>query len=155
MKKFLSVIMLLFIVVGLTACGKNKMHKKGSLEYLLDSYVAAYNDKDINKLKDVMPDFMKTKLEYTDSEWKKGIEDFYGDDLKVTYEIASKTKIDQDDLDAINAVIKEYYKSDKTASECYELEGTISYVSSKLSHSYNLNDIHYCKIDNEWYLLFD
>ena len=92
MKKFLSVIMLLFIVVGLTACGKNKMHKKGSLEYLLDSYVAAYNDKDINKLRDVMPDFMQSEFKITNDQFKEGIESAYGDDLKVSYKITDKKK---------------------------------------------------------------
>ena len=157
MKKKLYILLLLVFVVGLTACTSKKkdIHKSGKPEDLLDVMVESYNKKDFNKMIEVLPEFMKKDIDMTNEEWKKQIEDEYGNDLKVTYELKNKNKKDENEIQNMNAIIKNYYNVDETISECYELEGTITFKSSKKTTSDDLIDIHYCKINDKWYLLLD
>lgn len=93
-KKIFQVLLLAFIVVSLTACGskKEKMHTSGKAEDLLDYMVEGYNKKDPQYILDVMPDFVQEKLKESMSkkeEWKKSLEDHFGEDVKVTYKLTN------------------------------------------------------------------
>lgn len=157
-KKIFQVLLLAFAVVGLTACGfkKEKMHTSGKAEDLLDYMVEGYNKRDPQYILDVMPDFVQEKLKESMSkkeEWKKSLEDHFGEDVKVTYKLTNRKKEDQEWIDKNNETLKEFYKTDKKLSECYALEGSITFKGSKAEDTDDIEELWHCKIDNKWYLI--
>lgn len=157
-KKLFQILLLAFVVVGLTACGskKEKMHTSGKAEDLLSYMVEAYNKREPQYLLDIMPDFMQEKLKEsmpTKEEWAKSLEDHYGSDLKVTYKLTNRKKEDQDWIDENNKTLKEFYKTDKQLSECYLLEGSVTIKGSKAEDTDEFEEFWHCKIDNKWYLI--
>ena len=156
-KKFFQVLLLLFVVVGLTACGQSKIekaHKSSKAEDLMDIMMDGYNERSVKKILSVMPDFMQKELKIDDETFKKQIEETYGSDVKVSYKITNKKKEDNEWLEKNNKILKDMYKTDKQASECYLLEGTITFKGSKKEDTDEIEETWHCKIDDKWYLLF-
>lgn len=158
-KKFFGILLLLFVVVGLTACGtkndkKKDIHKDGTAEDFMDVMVAGYNERDVEKIKSVMPDFMQSEFKITNDQFKEGIESAYGTDLKVSYKITDKKKVTDEWLEQNNKYLKEMYKTDKQMTECYEIKGTITFKSSKKEDTDEIEETWHCKIDDKWYLIF-
>ena len=95
-KKIFQVLLLAFVVVGLTACGskKEKMHTSGKAEDLLDYMIEGYNKRDPQYLLDVMPDFMQEKMKkymMSKESFKAKLEEQFGDDVKVSLDVYSST----------------------------------------------------------------
>ena len=157
-KKIFQVLLLAFIVVSLTACGskKEKMHTSGKAEDLLDYMIEGYNKRDPQYLLDVMPDFMQEKMKkymMSKESFKAKLEEQFGDDVKVSYKITNKKKEDQDWIDEANNTLKTDYNTDKKVSECYLIEGTITFKGSKAEDTDDIEELWHCKIDNKWYLI--
>jgi hypothetical protein len=99
------------------------------------------------KLKDI-----KEEIEESFEEQLESLEDYYGKNIKVKYDILDKEELDEDDLDEIKDELKEKYgiskKSVKKALEV-EVEATIK---GKDDEDTQEQDMIIVKIDNKWYI---
>ena len=163
MKKSYFLILLL-LVAFVTACGSSSNSKSGvdnkktrTIEDLMDAYVIAYTKADIDAAKKIFPKYYNER--YKDQLTKERLEESlskaknsYGDDFNITYEIKSKTKMTDDELNAFNTSIATRFNTSEKASECYKLDGTITFTGSKFTDPDPLSSAAYCKYDGEWYL---
>ena len=137
MKKQLLVIMFV-AVIFLTACGGSKLSNKSkrTIEDLLDGYVKAYTNADVETAKELFPPFY---LEYakdslTKENLQKSLEkakERYGDDFNITYEITKTVKLTEEELEKHNNDMAKYYNAKENATECYAYEGTMTFKGSK------------------------
>ena len=157
MKKYLVVLLLLVFFV--TGCDKIKeiIGKERTPEELLDKYADAFLTSDPDKFRDVVPKFFVDYVPeaFTKEEMEKDLKrekGFFGDDMKVVYEIKEKKHITGSDLDELNGQIQSYYKTSEKASDCYYLDGSITLTGSKGSDPDPLLT-YYCKYNGTWYLI--
>jgi hypothetical protein len=158
MKKL--VVVLLLVVSFCVGCDKIKEVLGGNErtpEYLLDKYVDGFMTSDPDKLRDVVPDFFYNYMpeKFTKEYLQSGFErekNHFGDDMKAVYEITEKKHIEGDELSKLNDQIKDYFKTNKTASDCYYLDGSMTLIGSKDTDPDPL-DAYYCKYDGTWYLI--
>ena len=114
-KKVLLGLVAIVTLFSITGCGVFK--EKRTIEYLLDEYVEAYTTANLEKAKDIFPDYylqyneknvnqeaLNKELEYA----KKT----YGDDFNITYSVKEEIKFTDEDLKNLNDKIKNTYKSD-------------------------------------------
>lgn len=145
MKKGLF-IFLLVSMFFITACGSSKSEEK-----LLDYYVDAYTNGNLDSLKKVFHSMWLENI--TQEVVDNGIKDLkeqYGDDYKLTYEIISKKKIDQDEYKDTYELFK---KENVEMTDCYSLDVILKYKGSKSSNDEEYN-LYYCKFNGEWFLSF-
>ena len=155
--------LLLIVFIGLlfvTACGSKGYKNKNTrtVEDLLDEYVEAYTTANLELAKDLFPPFYNEYAkevltqEKLDAGLKKSKE-VYGDDFHITYEVTKQTKYTDEELLALNDKMATNYNSKDSASECYKIEGTITFAGSKLEDPDPLTTMAYCKYDDSWYLV--
>ena len=165
MKKKIIINILVFVTLfTLVGCGSSSDDKNNSnkndrtVEELLDLYVKAYTTADIDAVMDLFPPFY---VEYAkDSLTKKHLEnslkiakDVYGDDFTIEYEITNKTKVTEEELESINEEMKNLYSAEENATECYKIDGTITFKGSNEEDPESLTTLDYCKYDDGWYLI--
>ena len=126
-------------------------------EALLDKYVDAFMTADPEKIRDVFPDFIiNFKPEkFNKEEFEKDLKrekGFFGDDMVAVYEIKEKKHLTGEELNKLNGQIQDYFKTSKTASDCYYLDGSMTLKGSKGEDPDPL-DAYYCKYDGTWYLV--
>ena len=153
----LLVLVSLFTLVG---CGSSSNSNKNSrtVEELLDLYVKAYTTADIDAVSDLFPPFY---IEYAkESLTKKHLEEslkiakeVYGDDFTILYEITNKTKVTEEELESINEEMKNLYSAEEKATECYKIEGSITFKGTNEEDEDPLTTLDYCKYDDGWYLI--
>lgn len=160
MKKGYLLLVVLLCAIFVTACGSNgyKNRNTRTVEDLLDEYVDAYLKPDVELAKDMFPKFY---VEYakdlmTQERLEQGLErskEIYGDDFHITYEVTKTTKYTEDELAELNKKMEDRYYSKVDASECYKVEGTITFVGSKDEDPDPLDTMAYCKYEGEWFLV--
>ena len=119
-------------------------------------YEQAYNEEKIELLYDIFPDFMADEIkEYLTVESLRQSKSYYGDDAKMTVNITSKEKMDDEWLEMANKSLADMNATGKV-TECYELKGTITYAGSEDSDTDTLDgDLYYCNYKGEWKLIGD
>lgn len=158
MKRIL--IVLLVVVCFCSGCSAIESiigGKESTPEELLDKYVDAFMTSDPEKIRDVFPDFiLNFKPEkFTKEQFEKDLKrekGFFGDDMVAVYEIKEKKHLTGDELNKLNEQIQDYFKTSKTASDCYYLDGSMTLKGSKGEDPDPL-DTYYCKYDGTWYLV--
>ena len=160
MKKGLLLAVLLVAVVFVTACGSNSSKSSRSLEDLLDQYVEAYTKADVKLAKDLFPsyyiDYVEERGLLTKDQLEASLENAkeeYGDDFHITYEINGKTKMTSEELDELNEKMASRYEAKEKASECYTIDGTITFAGSKYEDPDPLSSMAYCKYSDGWFLV--
>ena len=157
MKKFILV--LLLVVCFCSGCSviNGIVGKERTPEYLLNTYIEGYLNSDLKKATLMYPQFVldSNRQNFTqealESALKHSKEEF-GDDFKVTYEIKGKTKFTDSELSDYNKKVQSYYNTTESLSECYKLDGTITFSGSKFTDPDPLA-LSYCKYNGTWYLL--
>ena len=145
----------LLVLIVITGCS---LLKGRTIEYLLDGYVKAYAKADLKAAKDIFPPFYleynknDVNQEYLDKTLKSAKEK-YGDNFNITYKITKKTKMTKEELDKHNTKTSSTYKTEDKASECYKIEGTITFKGSKKEDPITMSTMGYCKYDGTWYLI--
>jgi len=153
--KILTIIICLMITLSLTACNSPSKKKERSPEELLDLYVEAMEKGKYENVEKVVPKFYLDANNFSRESFDKGLKaarDEFGDDIKVTYEIKEKRKMDDSEIKKANEYLSQF-DNYKEVTECYELDGTITYSSSKFTDPDPLG-MSYCKIEGQWYLIF-
>jgi len=157
MKKLFSILAILLLVVTITGCGKskdNEVKKDASYEELLDLYVEAFEKADIELLIKALPEFMAPFVrQEISNEDIKDINEYYGDNVKYSFNITGKTKMSDEWLKENNAIIKNEFHSNMQADECYALEGTTEIKGSKNSITNKIEELWYCNFDGTWRLM--
>ncbi len=163
MKKRYFIILLLLVTLT-TACGSNSSSKGGvdnkkerTVEELMDAYVIAYTKADVETAMKIFPQYYTNhyKEQLTKERFEENLakaKNSYGDDFNITYEIKSKTKMTDDELDALNSSIAARFNTSEKATECYKLDGTITFTGSKFTDPDPISSAAYCKYNGEWYL---
>ena len=122
--------------------GKGKYIYKTIPDCILDSD----NLEDMNKKEIIeeLDDVLKDDLD--------SLEDYCGDDVKISYKILDKEKIDKDDLKDIEEELEDDLDCKVKVSKGYEvtIKTTIKGDDEKKSNSSTINVY---KIDGEWVLL--
>ena len=153
MKKIVLGSILVIFSLFIIGCGR----KEKTYEYLLDLFVTAYTKADVTLVSEIFPpyyvsyakDFMtKEYLEKKVNEDKNK----YGDDFTITYNVTKKSKLTDEEVEAINKKMASYFNTSEKASECYRYDGTITYKGSKKEDSASISSLKYCLYD-EWYLV--
>lgn len=156
MKKILTITICLLVALSLTACKSTKKEKKErSAEELLDLYVEAIEKEKYENMEKIVPKFYLEANNFTKESFEKGIKNAkeeFGDDLKVTYEIKEKKELEESELKKANEYLSKF-ENYKEVSKCYSLNGTITFSGSKFTDPDPM-DTYYCKIEDEWYLIF-
>lgn len=120
-----------------------KKYYKGLNKCDADSYAAAF------------PDFMKIGDSITDSklkDQKKDEEKEYGDNVKYSYKILKKTKIEKKDLENVQDYIKTRYKESVKVTKGFKVKVKES-IKGKDDYDYATSTKYVYKIDGKWYLL--
>ena len=158
MKKTLVLILLVvFFCSGCSAIKELLGYNERTPEYLLDTYIEGYLNSDLKKATTMYPQFVldSNRQNFTqealESALKHSKEEF-GDDFKVTYEIKGKTKFTESELSDFNKKVQSYYHTSESLSECYKLDGSITFSGSKFTDPDPLA-LSYCKYNGTWYLL--
>ncbi len=155
-----KIIVVLVLAVSLcVGCDKIKElvgGKERTAEALLDQYIEAYMNTDFDKMVDIMPSFMtKNSTTLTKESLSKALvnsKEEFGDDFKITYEIKEKKLLSSEELSKLNDSLQDYFKTTESASECYYLDGTITFAGSKRTDPDPLGTYH-CKYSGTWYLV--
>lgn len=159
MKRKLICSLTIISLFMITACGKKvEMKEERKVEDLLNDFIKSYINADVELSKKVFPPFY---IEYT----KKNLDKDYlpkalendkmklGEDFKVTYEITSKEKMNDEELKKLDSHAAKEYQTNKKAEECYKLEGTMKFKGSKGEITDRLSTFNYCKYDGTWYIV--
>lgn len=155
MKKNNLLGLLLVLTLFVVGCGTTK---EKTVEDLLDDYIESYLKADPDMVKKVFPPFyMEYAKEYMTKEYLEQAllddKESLGDDFTITYDIKNKEKINDEDLETVNSKMESQYNAEEKASECYKLEGTMTFKGSKDELVEELSSIHYCKYSDTWYLI--
>ena len=154
MKKKLIFLMVIVFILIVTGCGK----KEKTVEYLLDSFIKAYTTADIEIVKEIFPPFyIEYGKDYMNKEYfEQALEAdkyVYGEDFNISYNYTGKRKLEEEELTSINGKMKTYYNAQEDASECYSLEGTMTFKGTKKINSESLSSFRYCNYNGIWYLV--
>lgn len=140
------VVVILAIIIGIVS-GRYKSpikkYYKGLNKCDADTYAAAF------------PDFMEVDKSVTDSslkDQKKDDEKDYGDNVKYSYKILKKTKVDKDDLKNVQEYISKKYDKKVKVSKGFKVKIKNS-VKGKEDYDYATSDRYVYKIDGKWYVL--
>ena len=159
MKKIIKICLLTLIaIITLTGCTKKEEKETRTIEYLLDDYVEAYTNADIEKVKDMFPPFYieYAKNSLTEESLQnslKAAKEEYGDDFNITYNIKEEIKLSDHNVSIINNDMKSRYKATVEASECYKYDATITLQGNLNKTTSDFNLMARCKYDKTFYLV--
>lgn len=126
-------------------------------KYLMDTYIDGYMNKNPETIKSIYPKFVyeSSPENFTQDKMNESYQrsaDEFGEDFKITYEIKEEKKLTTEELDELNAKIKKYYKTEETVSDCYYLDGTMTFSGSKFTDPDPIA-AYRCKYNGEWILV--
>lgn len=157
MKKVLLFSFVLIFIVGCTKVEKASI-KERTMGYLLSEYTNGIKMGDANKVHSIMPNFVYTNTsQYSEDIIKNNYDDYiqnYGNNFNINYKITEKGILNEIALNKLNELIRISFKTNELASECYYVNGNITYSGTKnyLEDTFNA---YYCKYDNTWYLIMN
>lgn len=157
MKKYLGIIVIMILSVIMTGCGGSKtITKNATPEDLLDVYMEGFNNVDIDKLLSTYPDFAKEYYKkYITKERLQETLDYYGNDTTMSYRLAKKVKLSEEELKSFNEDIKNAFTNPVLPNECYILNGTVTIKGSKEESTNEITELWYCNFNGIWRLLGD
>lgn len=164
-KAFLT-IMLVIMLVMLTGCGSDDKKDKekdsnSSKEYsvALDNYFKGLQEADAKKIISAYHDFYIEYYDYEDlyddeyvQDRLEELEDEYGDNIKISYEVAKEEKIEGDDIKNVQKYIKEYYDESVKVEAGYKIKVKASIKGDDDKES-NSNVMYVYKINGKWGIL--
>lgn len=150
MKKILIIIVLLF---SLSACSKKE--NESSLDNLLNTYSKGIVKFNVEQILSVYPNFMQK--DYKKNIYEKSLDyykEYYGNSIKVAYEVTNKTKLSKKELNNLNNDIKKKYIKTINFDECYKIDGYFTYSGSKKKDDKQvINNMWYCRTNDKWNLV--
>lgn len=154
MRKYFLCLLAIVSLFMITGCKT----KERTVEDLLDDYIVAYMNADVELTKKIFPPFyIEYAKNYMTKEYlEKSLnsdKEKLGNDFKITYEIKSKTKMTNEELEKINNKMENQFNAKEKATECYKLDGSLKFKGSKNEIIDKLSTISYCKYSDNWYLL--
>lgn len=79
------------------------------------------------------------------------LEEVYGDNIKITYEIKDEKELSQKKLDSITQEIKDSYEADVTVESAYKVK-ILARIKGDYEDDADTSTITVAKIDGEWYI---
>lgn len=121
--------------------GKGKYLYKTMPEFLIEY---RYEDEKKSEIYDDLDDSLEFIIDMLESE--------YGDDIKISYKIKDKEKIDKDDLEDLEDSIKDRYDEKVRVSKGYELKIKMK-IKGDDDKDEDTTTIKVYKIDGDWCLM--
>lgn len=153
--KFIAIIVAIVVIILIVL---KLIFGTAAYEKPLKNFFDGIEDKDGGKIEEAFPEFYGDKMtklydfdDLADTLYNH-LEDEYGKNIKISYKVKDKEKIDKDDLEDIEEEIKDTYDEKVKVSKGYELELEIK-VKGKKDKDKNKSEIEVYKIDGDWYLM--
>ncbi len=121
--------------------GKGKYIYKAVPEFILEE---EYDDMKKSEIIDELDDYVGDYLD--------NLEDRYGDDIKISYKIKSKEKIDKDDLEDLEDDLNDEYDGKIKVSKGYEIKARVT-IKGDDDEDSNTNKFKVYKINGDWCVL--
>lgn len=132
---------------------------KPAYEKPVDYFITSISTGNYKTFKKALPKYVIKELEdgYFDIEdafdmLNEELEDEYGRNVKVTYKVKRKTKLDRDDLDDAEDLIDDNYDKEVKVSKGYTLKIEMTVKGKKDSEKTKF-EVNVYKIDGQWYIL--
>lgn len=128
----------------------------------IDNYVKAYQKTNVNAYLKTMPKFASKEYDSDDKDDLKetlenkleDLEDAYGKNVKISYKIIHKEKIDKDDLEDFQDKLRDAYddakKSQTKVSSGYKLSVLVTIKGKDDSNTYTDDSVYVYKIGGTW-----
>lgn len=157
--KILIVLTILVVSVGmLMGCGINKNEEKiPEYEEPVKSFIEGMSEANSEKFLNAFPEFLSKymKQSFTNDSLNEILEDAkeeYGEDLKMTYKIADKKELSEEELKQQKENLKENYGQEVSIEEGYKLTVEITTKGNKKEETDSDEFLVY-KIDGKWCLI--
>ncbi len=128
----------------------------------IDNYVKAYQKTNVNAYLKTMPKFVSKEYDSDDKDDLKetlenkleDLEDAYGKNVKISYKIIHKEKIDKDDLEDFQDKLRDAYddakKSQTKVSSGYKLSVLVTIKGKDDSNTYTDESVYVYKVGGTW-----
>lgn len=141
----LAVIVILAIIINILTSGWKKP---------IDNYFKGMEKGNLKTYQKAYPDFYNDKMDLDDDDMedmKDGLEDEYGEKIKISYKITKSEKIKKDDLKKVQEYIEKVYDEDVkiTAGKEVKVKATIK---GKDDSDTDTQKMYVYKIDGKWKL---
>lgn len=153
--KFIAVIVAIVVIILIAL---KLIFGTAAYEKPLKNFFEGIEDKDGDKIEEAFPEFYGDKMtklyDFDDvaDELYDRLEDEFGKNIKISYKIKDKEKIDKDDLEDIEEEIKDDYDEKVKVSKGYELELKLK-VKGKKDKDEHTSELEVYKIDGDWYIM--
>ena len=153
--KFIAVIVAIVVIILIVL---KLIFGTAAYEKPLKNFFEGIEDKDGDKIEEAFPEFYGDKMtklyDFDDvaDELYDRLEDEFGKNIKISYKIKDKEKIDKDDLEDIEEEIKDDYDEKVKVSKGYELELKLK-VKGKKDKDEHTSELEVYKIDGDWYIM--
>ena len=166
-KSKLKVAVIIAIVVGLLAIAgtvgamwyMNENADKNAVK-VVETYMQAYENKNIDNILNSYPDYMRKMLEESTSPeeiWNSLQENFtatYGEDWKASYTIGETTEIAESELTSLQQYINEYYSANVVLKSAYWVDADLTLGGSLGNETLNLK-LAVAQIGEQWCVVFE
>lgn len=145
--------MLIVTVTILAGCGKKKQEATSveSYEEPIKNMIEGIQNTNVEKYMSAFPAFIDYKVTQSElDEMMNAYIEMYGQDIKVSYEIAGKEEISKEKLSEIQNNIKTYYNHECIVTKGYKLyvKKTVKGIKDEQTTS---SIINVYEIDGSWY----
>jgi len=155
----LVIMALIAMVMVMSGCGEkdkdDKESKKSNFETPISNYFNGMEKADLDTYKKAYPDFYNDSMDIDEDDMEnmhEKLEDEYGKDLKISYEITSNDDIKEEDIKNVQEYISLKYNEDVKVSEGKEVKIKATIKGSEDSDT-DTARMYVYNIDGEWKIL--
>ena len=150
----MALIVMLFMMSG---CGKDdkKENESAQSDYKtpISNYFEGMEKANAETYKKAYVKFVADDMDLDKDDMEDMIEAFedeYGKNIKISYEIKDKEKIESDDLKVVEEYVEEKYDEKVEISDGYELDIKATIEGEDDSETTRKNTMYVYKVDGEW-----
>lgn len=154
LKSMLISLILLSMCVIMSGCF-GKKEEKISYDTAIGYYFEGMEKANYDTYKKAFPDFLTDDLEVDENKLQASLEKMkysYGDDVKITFDVANEKDLSEDDLSTVEKYIEMKYDKKINISEGKQIEVTENITGSKRKDSPKRTFRVY-KINGEWKII--
>lgn len=151
-------IVLLFVLLGGGYKGALNDYFDAICDKDGEAYLEATTPEDIIKYLDKEEDYDRDDQESDAKDTVKrkysGLKEEFGNDIKISYKVTDKDKVDKDDIDDLNDLLEDEYDDLKIkVKAAYELELELKIKGDDDKEDEIEADAYVCKINGDWIVL--
>lgn len=126
----------------------------------VEQYMSGYAQKDVDKILNSYPGFMRDILTANTSKEKiwnsveEGFKAAYGDDWKMEYKLGSTEEIRSDEISSLSSYLSQYYSTTLNIKKAYWVDVDMTFSGSLSSNTLKLR-MASAEIDGKWYVIHE